>query len=548
MDGIRRVELRRRGADGRDETGTRERRSPKERRIEKMAREKLKSVVEEVRAGFGSLRDAPRELWLIFALKVAESFAYFSMSTVLTLYLTDEFGLTDLQAGTAYGWWGTLTSLFGFVMGPAIDLLGVKRSLFLGFLVSACARVLCAITQNVSVMYLMLMVALPVGGALGIPVMVIGIKQCTTPGNRGFAFGLFYTVMNVAALASGLVLDFFRVRIRHGLDWEGFSEHSVYNNGLRLLLLLGGFVSAGGALVALRFRELGSLESDHESDAGNSEEKFKAREIVGGALKTTYQSVKSLLSSKEFLKFLIVCLITVNLKTIFRHLDATLPKYQIRAFGCNTPVGLIYSINPFMIIVLVPIVSAMTRNFNHFDMIHKGSYISALSPFWMVFIQREWAPVLFVVFLSLGEAIWSPRWYDYSMSVAPAGQEGAFSALSAAPVFMAKLPTGILSGYLLQTFCPESYSCDDGPTQPVETFESSTCNGKSLWYIIGMLTLTSPLLLLVFQRWLRPTPYERPPDYDSVRSQEAGDTPSSAKAILGVEDGEFEIRHFVHHT
>jgi len=27
--------------------------------------------------------------------------------------------------------------------------------------------------------------------------------------------------------------------------------------------------------------------------------------------------------------------------------------------------------------------------------------------------------VLFVVFVSLGEAIWSPRWYDYSMSVAP---------------------------------------------------------------------------------------------------------------------------------
>ena len=27
--------------------------------------------------------------------------------------------------------------------------------------------------------------------------------------------------------------------------------------------------------------------------------------------------------------------------------------------------------------------------------------------------------MMFVVFVSLGEAIWSPRWYDYSMSVAP---------------------------------------------------------------------------------------------------------------------------------
>ena len=34
--------------------------------------------------------------------------------------------------------------------------------------------------------------------------------------------------------------------------------------------------------------------------------------------------------NREFWKFLAVCVVTVNLKSIFRHLDATLPKYQIR--------------------------------------------------------------------------------------------------------------------------------------------------------------------------------------------------------------------------
>lgn len=41
-----------------------------------------------------------------------------------------------------------------------------------------------------------------------------------------------------------------------------------------------------------------------------------ARQVVGG--------------DQEFWKFLAMCAITVNLKSIFRHLDATLPKYQIR--------------------------------------------------------------------------------------------------------------------------------------------------------------------------------------------------------------------------
>ena len=34
-----------------------------------------------------------------------------------------------------------------------------------------------------------------------------------------------------------------------------------------------------------------------------------------------------------------------------------------------------------------------------------------------------------------------PR-YDYSMSLAPEGREGLFTALASAPLFAAKLPTG----------------------------------------------------------------------------------------------------------
>lgn len=56
----------------------------------------------------------------------------------------------------------------------------------------------------------------------------------------------------------------------------------------------------------------------------------------------------------------------------------------------------------------------------------------------------EWATVLFVIQLSLGESIWSPRWYDYSMSVAPEGREGVFTAMASAPLFLGKFVTGIL--------------------------------------------------------------------------------------------------------
>ena len=38
-----------------------------------------------------------RELWVIYGLKVLESFNYFSLSVMLTLYLTEEFGTTDVK-------------------------------------------------------------------------------------------------------------------------------------------------------------------------------------------------------------------------------------------------------------------------------------------------------------------------------------------------------------------------------------------------------------------------------------------------------------------
>jgi hypothetical protein len=40
-------------------------------------------------------------------------------------------------------------------------------------------------------------------------------------------------------------------------------------------------------------------------------------------------------------------------------LDATLPKYLIRSVGCDAAFGSIFAINPFLVIFLVPITTAL---------------------------------------------------------------------------------------------------------------------------------------------------------------------------------------------
>ena len=50
-----------------------------------------------------------------------------------------------------------------------------------------------------------------------------------------------------------------------------------------------------------------------------------------------------------------------------------------------------------------------------------------------------WPTFLFVVLLSEGEAIYSPRLYEYTAAIAPKGQEASYMALSSLPFFLAKL-------------------------------------------------------------------------------------------------------------
>ena len=105
--------------------------------------------------------------------------------------------------------------------------------------------------------------------------------------------------------------------------------------------------------------------------------------------------------------------------------------------------------------------------------------------------------------------------YDYSMAVAPNGREGLFTALASAPLFLAKLPTGALSGALLQRFCAGNGPCPStkkrktgevpGPDPP-----PGNCDGRALWGVISAITFTTPFAILLLQRCLRPRPPRLP--------------------------------------
>jgi len=431
-----------------------------------------------------------------------DSYSYFSFSIIFTLFLSDDFGYSDIEAGTIYGAWGAMITIYGFCTGFLVDNFGVSKSLKLGYGLSLLAR--CGIFWTTSRTMLLFHIygSLPLGSCLGIPVLMTGIRRYTHEQNRGFAFGIFYVVMNVAALLSGPVVDILTIWYKGSDDEdddavqvEGAKPWSL--SSYRAIILSGIVANALACMISFTVREIKvdtpaskttTNHNDPQEDEPNGHPTGDSESPNGVTVfkpktGTPWEILSEIWKSPSFRRYLLVVLIMLNVRQIFRHLDATWPKYMVREFGPDVPKGTLYSINPILIIILVPIVSAVTAHIDPLVMIHVGSYISAASVFFLAVSTTIWSSCIFMVLLSIGEAIWSPRLNDYTVSVSEEGREGTYMALSSAPLFLAKLPVGILSGVLLQKYCPETLE------------EGEERHSRIMWLIIGMLTATSPILL-----------------------------------------------------
>jgi hypothetical protein len=236
-----------------------------------------------------------------------------------------------------------------------------------------------------------------------------------------------------------------------------------------------------------------------------------AHTSISGA--KTVALFESLWPQRAFHRFLLFMGLVVGVRMIFYHLNYTLPDFAIRELGVGAPFAQVCNmLNSLMILVLVPICGALSGRFSAYRMVTVGSLISALSvfilvlpPLWFQPMANGWlgdwvvhrwlgvpGPVnplylslfWFTVVLSVGEAIWSPRLYEYAAAIAPKGQEASYMALSVLPYFFAKFAAGSLSGWLLSRFCPETGVRDIA----------------TMWALVGGMALITPVGAFLFRK------------------------------------------------
>ena len=131
----------------------------------------------------------------------------------------------------------------------------------------------------------------------------------------------------------------------------------------------------------------------------------------------------------------------------------TLPYYIDRAFH-GTVVSANFeffsNLNPLLIFFLAPMVAALTEKTNTYKMMILGTFTMALPTFLLAIGPNPALLLTYILLMSIGEAMWQPRFLQWVAEIAPEGQTGAYMGIAQFPWFLTKVITGLYSGWLLR--------------------------------------------------------------------------------------------------
>jgi len=470
---------------------------------------------------FTVLKGSLRELWIIFGTKIMTILAYSLVNSVLVLWLSSDLRLSDKSAGWVIGSWSIIMTAFTVMVGSLVDAVGIRKSLIAGFGLAALARLVMAFfaAQYIAVPFGLFPLAL--GEALQTPVMVAAVRRFTTTKQRSIAFSLYYSMMNVGFAIASYVVD----KVRGGLGEYGHFtvpfvgvEISTYQS----IILLGMLCTLPNLILTWFAMREGIEATDEGVKITPAVTKYQGESFLGAAWLSSRDAMKdwwrifgSLWTQPTFYRFLAFFGFVVFVKLVLYHFYYTFPKVVIRELGEGAPFARLFGfLNAVVVIVLAPVVGALTQKFTAYKSVIIGTTIAALSIFlmalppamfqglaagpfgaaisWWLDLPAPLHPlyaaiVLCVIIYSVGESFYSPRLYEYPAAIAPKGQEGSYMALSMLPYFFAKFFAGGLSGYLLAAYCPA-----EGPR-----------NSQMIWVIVAGMAMLTPVGLLLAKRYIQ---------------------------------------------
>lgn len=434
-----------------------------------------------------------KPFWVANSVELLERLAYYAVFIVITIYLSNVWGFSDVEAGWISGVFSATLYLLPTFVGAYADKIGFRKAIIIAFSLLtvgyAGLGILPTLLESAGlVSYDMettfnglntsalrwtivpVMVLIVIGGSFIKSVISGTVARETSSETRARGYAIFYMMVNIGAFIGKTVVD----PLRKSLGDQGL----VYLN----------FFSAtmtGLALISVFFLYK-SVKTEGEGKS--------FRKLGQGLLKVVGN-----------FKLIILILIISGFWMIQSQMYATMPKYVIRMIGQDASPGWYANVNPLVVFLLVNFVTTFMKKYTALRSMTIGMLIIPISALIMSLgtqIGKEnilgLHPVAFmmivgIAFQALAECFISPRYLEYFSLQSPKGEEGLYLGFSHLHSFVSYLLAFGLGGYLLDKYCPDP-KLFDSP----EAYEAATAHAHYIWFVFVGIGLISALALLIY--------------------------------------------------
>lgn len=431
---------------------------------------------------------APRPLWGNNLQYFLEGFLYFGILNYLVIYCVDYLRVDEIHAGWVVTFLAGGITFSQFLLGGLVDRWGTRRGLLIALALLLVGRIMLAASGTAGFStegelppaFLVLLSGIAVilvGYGFYEPASYSIVRQVTTPKTAAMGFAMLYALMNLGGWLPSFLGPLRRAIGISGLFW-------VFS-GVTLLALL-------ATAVILNRKTMDEAIAAARAARGETPTTNAPGETSGDPALPWPQRILAWLRAHPMAdpRFAFFIFVMMPVQTLFAHNYLTLPLYVKRSYagtwlGDNFEVAV--NLNPLLIFILVPIVAALTRKSNVYRLMVVGTAVMAAPTFLLALGPSVPALLGYILVMTIGEAIWQPRFLQYVAETAPEEKMGAYLGVARLPWFLTKMVTGLYAGWFLLHYIPEG-----GPL-----------NSGGMWFWHGLIAVTTPLMLLLASRWMQ---------------------------------------------
>ncbi len=419
----------------------------------------------------------PKEFWLANFMELCERAAYYGFFIVLTLYLTNIVGFTDTETGIVAGVFYALLYFLPPFAGAVSDKIGFKNGLILAFALLTVGYALLGMFHSKDLVLLFLFIIL-VGGSFIKPLITGTVAKTTDEDTRARGYALFYWIVNIGSFSGKTLVPYIRQGI--GLEYVNYFSSAM---------------SCMAMLFAVFFFKQNNTSHNNKS----------VSEVVN--------SLKKILTQP---RLVILILIISGFWIIQQQLYATMPKYVIRLRGDEARPEWLANVNPAVVVLFVVLVTNIMKKRKAITSMLAGMILMPFSAFAMSFSNTlegiagtnisvfglDFHPITIMLVIGiaiqgLAECFISPRFLEYFSFQAPKGEEGAYLGFSHLHSFISALVGFIMSGFLLDKYCPDPKTLPSGISEIERA--SYYANAHVIWYYFLAIGFAAAIALLIFK-------------------------------------------------